>query len=107
MCVLLSGYVTASQWSSAIESVLKLDVPWNMLRHQLAHVLPDGRIDYCSCLDQYVIETGLHKVQTSTLHNRNMGSISCYFCIAAKMSNWAHRAGAYHGFCNMALPDEL
>ena len=61
-CVLLSGYVTASQWSSAVESVLKLDVPWNMLRHQLAHVLPDGRIDYCSCLDQYVIETGLHKV---------------------------------------------
>lgn len=54
--------MTASQWSSAIESVLKLDVPWNMLRHQLAHVLPDGRIDYCSCLDQYVIETGLHKV---------------------------------------------
>ena len=45
-----------------MESVLKLDVPWNMLRHQLAHVLPDGRVDYSSCLDQYVIETGLHKV---------------------------------------------
>lgn len=66
MYALLSGYVTASQWSSAIESVLKLDVPWNMLRHQLAHILPDGRVDYCSCLDQYVIETGLHKVKTTS-----------------------------------------
>ena len=46
-----------------MESVLKLDgIPWNMLRHQLAHVLPDGRVDYRSCLDQYVIETGLNKV---------------------------------------------
>ena len=60
--MLLAGYITGSQWSSAVESVLKLDVPWNMLRHQLAHVLPDGRVDYSSCLDQYVIETGLHKV---------------------------------------------
>ena len=61
------GYITGSQWSSAVESVLKLDVPWNMLRHQLAHVLPDGRVDYLSCLDQYVIETGLHKVRNSLL----------------------------------------
>lgn len=60
--IFLVGYVTASQWSSAVESVLKLDVPWNMLRHQLAHVLPDGRVDYVSSLDQYVIEAGQHKV---------------------------------------------
>lgn len=33
-----------------------------MLRHQLAHVLPDGKVDYRSCFDQYIIETGLHKV---------------------------------------------
>ena len=45
-----------------MESVLKLDVPWNMLRHQLVNVLPDGRVDYASCLDQYVIEAGLKKV---------------------------------------------
>lgn len=60
--VYLAGYITGSQWSSAVESVLKLDVPWNMLRHQLVHVLPDGRVDYSSCLDEYVIETGLQKV---------------------------------------------
>ena len=47
--------------------MLKLDVPWNMLRHQLAHVLPDGRVDYLSCLDQYVIETGLQKARNSLL----------------------------------------
>ena len=80
--------MTASQWSSAIESVLKLDVPWNMLRHQLARVLPDGRIDYCSCLDQYVIETGLRKVS----------SLTCFFCKAVKMSNWTHIIGSYYGF---------
>lgn len=33
-----------------------------MLRHQLAHVLPDGKVDYRSCFDQYIIETGIHKV---------------------------------------------
>lgn len=66
---ILVGYVTASQWSSAVESVLKLDVPWNMLRHQLAHVLPDGRVDYNSCLDEYVIETGqVHKVYIDIEH---------------------------------------
>ena len=64
------GYITGSQWSSAVESVLKLDVPWNMLRHQLAHVLPDGRVDYLSCLDQYVIETGLQKARNSLLELR-------------------------------------
>ena len=96
--MLLSGYVTASQWSSAIESVLKLDVPWNMLRHQLAHVLPDGRIDYCSCLDQYVIETGLHKVSPYTI----MRSLTCLFCKAVKMSNWAHIMVS-----ETALADEL
>ena len=64
------GYITGSQWSSAVESVLKLDVPWNMLRHQLAHVLPDGRVDYLSCLDQYVIETGLQKARKSLLELR-------------------------------------
>ncbi|XP_078369903.1 serine/threonine-protein phosphatase with EF-hands pef-1-like [Oculina patagonica] len=75
-----TGYVTASQWSSAVESVLKLDVPWNMLRHQLVHILPDGRVDYCSCLDQYVIETGLHKngpsiTETLYRHRSNLETI--------------------------------
>ena len=52
--------------------MLKLDVPWNMLRHQLAHVLPDGRVDYLSCLDQYVIETGLQKARNSLLELRSI-----------------------------------
>ena len=62
LLLFFSGYLSASHWAGAVESVLKLDVPWNMLKHQLARVLPDGRIDYSSCLDQYVIETGPHKV---------------------------------------------
>lgn len=48
-----------------MESVLKLDVPWNMIRHQLVNVLPDGRVDYSSCFDQYVIETRLNKVSVA------------------------------------------
>ena len=59
---LCAGYITGSQWSSAVESVLNLDVPWNMLRHRLVNVLPDGRVDYASCVDQYIIETGIRKV---------------------------------------------
>lgn len=74
--VYLAGYITGSQWSSAVESVLKLDVPWNMLRHQLVHVLPDGRVDYSSCLDEYVIETGLQKV---CLDVKTDKSVMCYF----------------------------
>ncbi|CAH3036059.1 unnamed protein product [Porites lobata] len=76
-----TGYITGGQWSSAVESVLKLDVPWNMLRHQLAHVLPDGRVDYLSCLDQYVIETGLQKNGpsiTETLY-RNRSNLETIF----------------------------
>ncbi|EDO47034.1 predicted protein [Nematostella vectensis] len=51
-----TGYLTCSQWAAAIESTLHLDVPWNMLRHQLAYVAPDGKVDYRSCLEQYAIE---------------------------------------------------
>lgn len=75
-----TGYLTATQWATAVESVLKLDVPWNMLRHQLAHVLPDGKVDYRSCFDQYIIETGLHKngpsiTETLYRHRSNLETI--------------------------------
>ncbi|XP_031550045.1 serine/threonine-protein phosphatase with EF-hands 2-like [Actinia tenebrosa] len=51
-----TGYLTASQWASVVEDTLQLEVPWNMVKHQLARILPDGRVDYASCLDQYSIE---------------------------------------------------
>ncbi|XP_068718275.1 serine/threonine-protein phosphatase with EF-hands 2-like isoform X1 [Montipora capricornis] len=81
-----TGYITGSQWSSAVESVLKLDVPWNMLRHQLVNVLPDGRVDYASCLDQYVIEAGLKKNGpsiTETLY-RNRSNLETIFRLMDK-----------------------
>ncbi|KAK3736384.1 hypothetical protein QZH41_017894, partial [Actinostola sp. cb2023] len=52
----LTGYLLPSQWASVIEKTLSLDVPWNLVKHQLVHVLPDGRVDYASCLEQYAIE---------------------------------------------------
>lgn len=81
-----TGYISGSQWSSAVESVLKLDVPWNMIRHQLVNVLPDGRVDYLSCFDQYVIETRLNKNGpsiTETLY-RNRSNLETIFRLMDK-----------------------
>lgn len=61
--IFFTGYLSASQWASAIESVLRLDVPWHMLKHQIAHVLPDGRVDYMSSLSEYTIEGVQEKVR--------------------------------------------
>lgn len=81
-----TGYISGSQWSSAVESVLNLDVPWNMIRHQLVNVLPDGRVDYLSCFDQYVIETRLNKNGpsiTETLY-RNRSNLETIFRLMDK-----------------------
>ncbi|NXX40018.1 PPE1 phosphatase, partial [Tricholaema leucomelas] len=44
-----TGTIPVSDWAAAIESVLQLDLPWRMLRPQLAQMSPDGEVDFMSC----------------------------------------------------------
>ncbi|XP_041838190.1 serine/threonine-protein phosphatase with EF-hands 1 [Melanotaenia boesemani] len=45
------GSVSVSEWAEVLESVLRLDLPWRTLRLHLAHLTPDGSVDYQSCFE--------------------------------------------------------
>ncbi|KAK0154700.1 Serine/threonine-protein phosphatase with EF-hands 2 [Merluccius polli] len=44
-----TGCVSVSEWAQVLETVLRLDLPWRTLRPHLAHLAPDGSVDYPSC----------------------------------------------------------
>ncbi|NXP82258.1 PPE1 phosphatase, partial [Ramphastos sulfuratus] len=44
-----TGTIPVNDWAAAMESVLQLDLPWRMLRPQLAQMSPDGEVDFMSC----------------------------------------------------------
>ncbi|MBN3285913.1 PPE2 phosphatase, partial [Polyodon spathula] len=43
--------VSTSDWASAVESVLRLDLPWRTLRSRLVRLAPDGSVEYMSCFE--------------------------------------------------------
>ncbi|KPP74539.1 serine/threonine-protein phosphatase with EF-hands 1-like [Scleropages formosus] len=45
------GYISTSDWAKAMESVLRLDLPWRTLRPRLARLTPDGSVEYQSCFE--------------------------------------------------------
>ncbi|XP_028518113.1 serine/threonine-protein phosphatase with EF-hands 2 isoform X2 [Exaiptasia diaphana] len=67
-----TGCLLPSQWASIVEKTLNLDVPWNMVKHQLVRVLPDGRVDYASCLEQYAIESKTKRVMYQCRSSRRL-----------------------------------
>ncbi|XP_072790502.1 serine/threonine-protein phosphatase with EF-hands 1 isoform X2 [Taeniopygia guttata] len=44
-----TGRISVNDWAAAMESVLQLELPWRMLRSQLAQINPDGEVDFMSC----------------------------------------------------------
>ncbi|CAH2301495.1 serine threonine- phosphatase with EF-hands 2 [Pelobates cultripes] len=47
-----SGYITLNDWATALESVLKLGLPWRMLRPQLIGSSPEGLLRYRDWFDE-------------------------------------------------------
>ncbi|KAM6977954.1 serine/threonine-protein phosphatase with EF-hands 1 [Aplochiton taeniatus] len=46
-----TGCISVSDWAVAIESVLKLDLPWRTLRPRLARLTLGGAVEYSSCFE--------------------------------------------------------
>lgn len=53
--------MSVSEWAQVLESVLRLDLPWRTLRPHLAHLAPDGRVEYQSCFED--MEPGIPLAQ--------------------------------------------
>ncbi|XP_077199240.1 serine/threonine-protein phosphatase with EF-hands 1 [Paroedura picta] len=60
-----TGKISPSQWASAMESVLHLDLPWRTLRSRLVHQVQDGSVEYLSSFDALEIELPIKEVQPS------------------------------------------
>ncbi|XP_066561968.1 serine/threonine-protein phosphatase with EF-hands 1 isoform X2 [Amia ocellicauda] len=46
-----TGRISISEWAMAVESVLRLDLPWRTLRSRLVRLAPDGDVEYLSCFE--------------------------------------------------------
>uniref|UniRef100_A0A8C0H1D3 Serine/threonine-protein phosphatase n=1 Tax=Chelonoidis abingdonii TaxID=106734 RepID=A0A8C0H1D3_CHEAB len=58
-----TGKISATEWASAMESVLHLDLPWRTLRSRLVQLAPDGSVEYLSCFNDLEIEPPIKEVQ--------------------------------------------
>ncbi|KAM9172843.1 serine/threonine-protein phosphatase with EF-hands 1 isoform 1-T2 [Pangshura tecta] len=58
-----TGRISATEWASAMESVLHLDLPWRTLRSRLVQLAPDGSVEYLSCFNDLEIEPAIKEVQ--------------------------------------------
>ncbi|XP_059672038.1 serine/threonine-protein phosphatase with EF-hands 1 [Gavia stellata] len=58
-----TGKISVNDWASAMESVLQLELPWRMLRSQLAQMNPDGEVDFMSCFYDLKIGQPIKEVQ--------------------------------------------
>ncbi|KAM4795691.1 serine/threonine-protein phosphatase with EF-hands 1 [Rhinophrynus dorsalis] len=60
-----TGIISISEWASAIETVLHLDLPWRTLRSRLVRVTSEGCVDYMSCFEDLQLEQPIKEVQPS------------------------------------------
>ncbi|XP_033864193.3 serine/threonine-protein phosphatase with EF-hands 1-like isoform X2 [Acipenser ruthenus] len=60
-----TGTVSTSDWASAVESVLRLDLPWRTLRLRLVRLAPDGSVEYLSCFEDLHMEQPIKEVTPS------------------------------------------
>ncbi|KAM9300912.1 serine/threonine-protein phosphatase with EF-hands 1 [Morus bassanus] len=58
-----TGKISVNDWAAAMESVLQLELPWRMLRPQLAQMNPDGEVDFMSCFYDLKIGQPVKEVQ--------------------------------------------
>ncbi|KAM3936355.1 serine/threonine-protein phosphatase with EF-hands 1 [Leptodactylus fuscus] len=58
-----TGKISVSDWASAMEAVLHLDLPWRTLRSRLVRLASDGNVKYLSCFEDLQMEKSNKKVQ--------------------------------------------
>ncbi|XP_054694349.1 serine/threonine-protein phosphatase with EF-hands 1 isoform X2 [Grus americana] len=58
-----TGKISVNDWAAAMESVLQLELPWRMLRSQLAQMNADGEVDFMSCFYDLKIGQPVKEVQ--------------------------------------------
>ncbi|KFQ58745.1 Serine/threonine-protein phosphatase with EF-hands 1, partial [Pelecanus crispus] len=58
-----TGKISVRDWAAAMESVLQLELPWRMLRSQLAQMNQDGEVDFMSCFYDLKIGQPIKEVQ--------------------------------------------
>ncbi|MGH0134273.1 UNVERIFIED_CONTAM: hypothetical protein FKN15_052406 [Acipenser sinensis] len=61
----IQGMVSTSDWASAVELVLRLDLPWRTLRSRLVRLAPDGSVEYLSCFEDLHMEQPIKEVTPS------------------------------------------
>lgn len=71
--LLLAGRITLSNWATALESVLRLGLPWRMLRPQLVRSTADGMLEYKCWLDDLAMEQRSQEVRVQPLLSRGDG----------------------------------
>ncbi|KAM4808831.1 serine/threonine-protein phosphatase with EF-hands 2 isoform 2-T2 [Rhinophrynus dorsalis] len=79
-----NGYITFNDWATALESVLKLGLPWRMLRPQLVHNSPEGLLRYREWFDELSVCQPIREhVQSSLLEAlyRNRSDLETIFRI--------------------------
>lgn len=62
----LAGRISVNDWAAAMESVLQLELPWRMLRSQLAQMNPDGEVDFMSCFYDLKMDQPIKEVKRKT-----------------------------------------
>ncbi|KAG8450594.1 hypothetical protein GDO86_003025 [Hymenochirus boettgeri] len=62
-----TGKISVSDWATAVENVLHLNLPWRTLRPRLVQLNPEGSIDYLSCFEDLQIEQPIKEVQPSVV----------------------------------------
>lgn len=76
--LLLSGYVTVSQWSQALEARTSLNLPWRMLSHKLVTVHPGtGKVQWQTTFqDQLPVKRSVRPPLTECVSSVGL-SVSC------------------------------
>ncbi|XP_032256444.1 serine/threonine-protein phosphatase with EF-hands 2 [Phoca vitulina] len=79
-----TGFISLSDWAEAVESVLRLGLPWRMLRPQLVSSSMDNTLEYKSWLEGLAKEQLSHEnIQSSLLETlyRNRSNLETIFRI--------------------------
>ncbi|XP_036382757.1 serine/threonine-protein phosphatase with EF-hands 2 [Megalops cyprinoides] len=61
-----TGFISQNNWAEAVEKVLRLNLPWRVLRTQLVTCTPDGMLDY----QAWFCELAIKEPANENVHQR-------------------------------------
>uniref|UniRef100_A0A8C5D2V0 Serine/threonine-protein phosphatase n=1 Tax=Gadus morhua TaxID=8049 RepID=A0A8C5D2V0_GADMO len=76
-----TGVISLKHWASAMEGVLKLGLPWRVLRSQLGTSTQDGMLDYREWIQDLVFSEPKHEVLILETMYRNHSNLETIFRI--------------------------